>query len=244
MVDNFESVLLVAFLHLPPPSGALRLWATAFDEEPTGYQTPGPGPSVVPAHANVQGIVGDYAIRLVVQPGRVDLSISAPDSMPPNVPSPPLGDLQSAIDFAIARMSKLLPILKVGRTAMVIQGYTVTESEEKSVDAIRSWLPNVAIPAGSTDLTYQVTVPFASKVQEGRKLNQLCRWQSVQMQIVEFQIGAAPPKQINSAFAALAYIDVFGRDMEEMDGAMALEALNEVAGRAKVLVTGGIDGLN
>lgn len=242
MVEAFESVLLVTFLHVPPP-GALKLWGMAFDEEPTGYQTPPPGPSALPAQANVQGTVDGYAITLGVQPGRVDLNISAPHPVPPKVPPPPLGELQTAIDFAIARMTKLLPSLKVGRAAIVIQGHTVTESEEKSVDVLRRWLPTVNIPARTTDLTYQVTVPVASTVRDGRELNQLCRWQSVQMQMIEFHIGGVAPKSITGAFAALAYIDVFGKDLEVMDDATALDALNEVAGRAKVLANGGIDGL-
>ncbi|HLZ75525.1 hypothetical protein [Phenylobacterium sp.] len=244
MVEAFENVLLVAFLHVPPP-GALKLWSAAFDEEPTGYQTPPPGLSPIHNQALVQGNVDGYAVTLGVQSARVDINISAPNPTQPMVPPPSVGDLQTAIDFAIARMAKLLPNLKVGRAAMVVQGHTATESDEKSIEVIRGWLPTLKIPDQSTDVTYQVTVPRASTVRDGRLINQLCRWQSVQMQMIQFQIGTAmPSKPVSGAFVAVVYIDVFGKDLEVMDDEAALAALKEVSERAAILASGGINELS
>jgi hypothetical protein len=238
MVEAFESILLVVFLNTPAP-GALKLWAKAFDEDPTGFNSGMAGSS------SVQGSVGGYSVTLSVQTTRVDINVAGAVTQPPRAPPTPVGDLSVAVDFAFTRMKTLIPELNVGRAAMVIQGHTLTANDTETISTLRNMLPSAAVPNDAVDLSYQVTVPRNSELKPGRVINQLCRWQSVQLQVLQFQIGDPnQTKAIESKPAALVYVDVFARDMEGLDDQSAMEAVEEVGGRAMELITRGFDELS
>jgi hypothetical protein len=237
MVENYESVSLVAFLTLPPPA-VLKLWTVAFDEDPTDFRSMPSGQSFV------QSNVDRYTVRLTSQPNRIDLSIAGLASIPPRIPAPDIGKIDQAIAFAQSKMAKLISLLKVGRAAAVIQGYTAVQEQAQTVTVLRSWLPELNIPQAATDLSYSITVPLKSNLNENRTVVQLCRWQSVQMQLLEIPgVGAAQPKATEPVFAAQAYIDVFGKELELLDDDAAEKAFDEVAERAVRIIQGGLDEL-
>ena len=235
MADNYESIQLVAFLSVPPSEDALAIWQKAFGQPPSSFSTQMPGST------QAQGIIGAHSVTLVVQPIRVDVVVAGNSVGAPSPVPPVLTDLDSGLQLALTQMLKVVPLLKVGRAAAVIQGHTICSSGVDTVVELQKSLPGVRIPNACADLSYQVIVPRDSTRSHNRKLNQLCRWQTIQMQM--FQLQPQAFSALNATFAAHTYIDIYGVDMEQLTDAEAASAVDEVAGRAKEIILGGLNEL-
>jgi hypothetical protein len=238
MVEAFESVLLAAFLRGAPPN-ALRLWNTAFENDPSAFQTPSSGPSFA------RGTVGEYGVTVSAQPGRVDITFTGTEPGTAQMTPPALGNLRETLDFALSALPKTIPMLEVMRLAVVIQGHTATKDSAEAIELIKTWLPGIPTPDGATEITYQVVVPKKSELVPGRELTQICRWETVRFQTLEIQLGAAGlPASREGSMAAHRYIDVYSKDPELLDAANALSAAKEIASVALNLANGGINDLH
>lgn len=236
MPAQYESIQLVAFLLVPPTGDALAIWMKVIGQTPSSFSTQAPGVT------QAQGVVGTHIITLLVQATRVDVIVAADPAGGHTATPPALVDLDSALQLALARMHDVVPMLKVGRAAAVIQGHTVCATGPDTVVELLKSLPGVRVPKDAADLTYQVVTPYSSPLMPSRKINQLCRWQTVQMQLLQIQptsIGMTTPV----AITAHTYIDVYGVDMEQLSDGDALAAVDEVATRAKQIMLGGLNEL-
>jgi hypothetical protein len=105
-------------------------------------------------------------------------------------------------------------------------------------------LPNVLFPESAQEAIYQIVVPRESSV-AGRRLKQLCKWQTLVMQLLEVQVGAAQPSQaVNQRFVVHQYADIFSEAVEILDGDRAFEALKEVASIAYEIIRDGYDAVH
>jgi len=237
MVRNVESFQLAAFLHGLPGLAVQRAWERAFPEqELQAFQ------STTPGVATAQGNIGGNEIHLVQQGPRLDVIVRGAQLVP-TAAGAGIINIDQAVSIAKLGLSRLVPDLQVARMAAVIQAPTLTASADEALAVMRDAVPGVVFPDGTIEANYQVVVAAPSGVSHGRVLTQLCRWQTVQMQLLEFQVGVAAPRPTSVQHGMLTYIDVFGTSSEAHTADTAVAHLDEVVDRAFIILSGGFNAI-
>lgn len=235
MVEVVGSIQFTFFLRKPATSAAFKLWSAITDAEPTGYNTIGPG------HTQAQGKLDAIDVIVSVQAVRVDIIFQG-QSTPQGVPTG-LEDAGQVLRSGLEASSKAMLHLDVGRTAVVMQGHDLASSIEDATLKIKEMLPGLPLPAGSNEVTYQLSVPRASGVAPHRQIRQVCRWQSARLQLIEISIGPTPQQTVRENFVAHLYVDVFSDSMEELNHDGAFASLKENAEFADTILRGGYNAL-
>lgn len=238
MAMRIESVQLAGFTSQTTAGSALELWQLAFDDQPNSFSQHHESPV-----SQAAGVKAGCTVSLSVQPMRVDLVVAGPPAQNPTPAPPPLPDLDQALELGLAAFEKIWPAARVARTAVVFQAHSVWKSGRETVDAIRSLVPGVTFPAECADATYQVVVPTPSGVKSGRVIHQLCRWQTVQLQMLQIGAQPAPLSAITGVFAAHTYVDIYAEQMEALTSDSMLEAFQEVIGIGRKILEEGLTGV-
>jgi hypothetical protein len=237
MIEAVESIQLALFLRGPSSSDALSLWGEVFGATPAGFNTLAPG------HTQAQGEISGAQLTLMVQPARVDFLLQGTGVPGQSVP-PAIADASTVLERGLKAVKKVLPTLKVGRTAAVMQGYSLAQDRVDAVGKLKALIPNIPLPGNTEDASYQVVVPRKSGI-ASRQLKQVCRWQTLAVNLVEVLVGGFnAPQVVKQRYALHMYVDVFGDGMESLDEAQASEALEEVAAIAATIFRGGYNELH
>lgn len=182
----------LAFFHAPQMShDAFQVWLSLFETTPDTYQR-NPDPSQRGAQAG--GMVAGYQWMVQTALGRTDLFVhGTPDGDPEMNPSsmsfPVMKQDEAAKDLLTAKGSTLqMDHLGVTRLAFVSQLFVDTSSQEES-NRLFCELSNTAPTVdGATDLTFIINVR-KSLADSGVQINRLCRWQTVEKQLIAIPIN-------------------------------------------------------
>ena len=236
MPDRIDSVQLAMFLHAPSTLDALGLWSLVFNSSPSAFQTIGPG------NTQAQGVFGDTLTTIVVQPGRADFLHQPKTSNPSQHPPAAFNSLDPVLDASLHSIRKVINRLSVGRAACVINGTDIVGNARQAVEAVSKQVSNLPITPETMDVSFQLTVPVASKLAARRRIMRLCRWQSSQMQTIS--LSPLQSSIVQQTFASLMYVDVFAEAMENLGEDDAIAAVQEVMDEARRIMTGGFDALS
>ena len=240
MVDTFEQIQIVLFLRQQPLVDALKLWSQAFDEPPSAFQT------LTAGHTQCQGVVRGTLNTLVVQPARIDLLIQ-PEPIVSDTTVLPLSLPDPAISSAdgIERLRRAAAGLLISRVACVMQGSSRAGDKASAIKQAGEVIRNLSLPRGASDLTYQITVPKMSSLNEARRIQRLARWQTVQLVHINqtATMGLQSIGAFQSIFGLHTYVDVFVENQEELNSLTVVPVLEEVVAEASAIMTRGYDAL-
>jgi len=222
MVENHESAQIALFLNTPQGRNALQVWGTMFDTQPTAFQT------IAPGHTVAQGELHDMQLQIQAHTSRIDLIVQGSQ-----VPGGPIAltkipSFETGIAALIDEARKIVPDLSVGRSATVLQGITPADSRNAAAINASRLAPNVPMPDGSIDFYYQVVVPRHSEIQALRKIQQMFRITTVQMQFVNI-VSSQAASNVAQMHAAHLYVDVYGELMEPLNTDQALMSIKETS---------------
>lgn len=166
---GFESVQVVAFFAgFPPVPNAAILWAQLFQEPYAQFGKP--NASVTTASGVVDGV--NYELQL--HPSRVDVFVRpvSPQIGPPPVAS----NLEELSNPAVSRMNALIGNMTIVRQAVIATLHEELPDSASSVRKLLSLVPSLPVPDDAQDVTFQLSRRRSSRVQDGLKINRLCRW--------------------------------------------------------------------
>lgn len=230
-----ESIQFALFLRSPGTFNALKLWSQAIETEPAGFNTISKG------HTQANGPVEGSNIVLSVQPDRIDLIIQGTALHEGLTPPFELVDAEAAIATGLRYAEIILKSSDTGRVAVVMQRHVMASSWKDANDKLAELLPAAPIPANSQEVSYQLVSPVLSKTVPLTILRRLCRWQTLNIQLLEVQMGGLQSTQIvTNKYSAHLHADVFMETVQNIDADQAMAALKEVAGHAIRIMEDGI----
>ena len=142
---------------------------------------------------SAEGTTETFRFILNIVPGRIDL-IAAPNPSE-NTPTPDLG---SFVTLAKSFVAYLEPWLKscsfpIARIAFGSTVRILVNDRVEGYKVLAELLPTVQIdPEGTTDFMYQINRPIKSKHISGLKLNRLCKWGVLDIQLLPFSENSQP----------------------------------------------------
>ncbi|MGN7713937.1 hypothetical protein [Agrobacterium radiobacter] len=191
---SVESYQLVYFHQPLIIQDAFQIWLSLFQATPDSYQRhPDPNARATQAGGNFAG----YTWQIAAQPGRIDIFIvgNTSDGADPLPTFPNIKNDIQARDLLIAK-ARQLPIEAIGvvRLAFVTQlSHNVTKLQDAN-NLIAELLPLNAIPTSASDMSFSLNLR-KSITTPPVVLNRICRWQAVEKQLVQLQMGVPQTMQ-------------------------------------------------
>lgn len=213
---------------------ALQPWMHIFGGPPQAFQQL---PGSIPG-AQASGIVGDYQVVLVAQPGRLELIL-----LPPEQAQSSLGfiaDRQAALTALREYARKLGSPQKAVRVALILNAFKPMATAAAAAEDFRRNTRLAHIPAEATDLLLALNV---RKTIPGLaiSMNRLCKWGTGEQQLIQMQAssGAAPSVTVERFYASTIQLDlntvpeqapasaeqadqIFGRFIEEAEKLLSI----------------------
>lgn len=125
-------------------------------------------------------------LALNAQPGRVEVIFNAIPQDPSTIPT--LGDFKDVLPkFEGMVLKAKFPLS--ARIAVGVRLNAITGDQEKSDRLISEVLPDVKLPAGSTDVVFQYNVPKKFPKIGGLVVNRIVKWSQLVAHTLQFVAG-------------------------------------------------------
>ncbi len=191
---NVESYQLVFFHQPSVVQDAFQVWIQLFQLTPDNYQRhPDPNAKSAQAAGNFAG----YLWQVATSPGRIDVSIvgNASDVVDQMPGFPIIKNDGQALDLLITKSRLLQPeLLGVVRLALVSQFSQNVADLAIANEMLLELVPVSNFPQGALDIIFSLNVrkhlndPVVH-------LNRLCRWQAIEKQLFQIQMGVSQMMQ-------------------------------------------------
>ncbi len=186
-----ESYQFVAFHPPHEVQDAFQIWLGLFQASPDNYQRhPDPNANATLANGKHAG----YFWQVQCSPGRVDLFLMGqpaviPDQANPSSFFPVIPNATAGLDLLRQQLVRpLLDKLPVTRMAVVVQFFEDHPSYRSANEAFLKLTGAPIDPVSALDVMFSVNVRKGLD-EYGVALNRVCRWQTIEKQLVQVQIN-------------------------------------------------------
>ncbi|WP_156397560.1 MULTISPECIES: hypothetical protein [unclassified Sphingomonas] len=232
-----ESLHCVAF-HTPDVSGlpAPDLFSKIFGSYPLNFNS---NPAGAPPMSVAAGAWQNFSAALQVQPGRIEIILSAPSSTD-DLPDP-ITDIPQALsairEVAVALVALVSPV----RLALVANMFKRHSSPEDAVAGYRS-NTGVPVPSSAIDLTFGINVRKAGE-KSGVSINRIARWGTGVQQIMMLMVGHAAPTMGRRVIPVeTLMLDINSVQQSNVIGTdICVALLDDLVNETKNLISGGYD---
>lgn len=178
--DNVRTILFP----VGQPPEVLEIWGLLGIGDPDQFQK-----RISPTGI---GQASGAGAMLLVQAGRVELRMQNVDPEEgPQLIDDPVDRLRTACELSL----KLLEKLAVTRLACAADLVEPQDTAEKAAEWVSSALPGIKLPAGASDVVFQVNVK-RSFSEDPIEMNRVCKWGTATQQLMHVEItpsgGQAP----------------------------------------------------
>ncbi|AAK22959.1 hypothetical protein EIB18_05250 [Caulobacter vibrioides] len=153
------------------------------------------------------GAFGGGWINLQVAPGRVQVDVVPPPGFSSDLPT--LKDIMGALKLGREFVSKLYEGRVVTRVGCVIDAIKPTLTYEEARADFLNQLPFLTVPDQAKEIVFQLNCPVPARSVGSSDVNRLCRWSSIVMQMVAFDMqGGSPSGITHESHASSLFVDV------------------------------------